>query len=162
VGLVPGGPARTEQGYLYCVDLFRTPPNFPTLSSGRPRVLGHRGWLRVPLLASPSTPSKNLCPHLALRSESCLHLGSYRPFEAIYSRWCFEHGVLCCLSSEREEGPEVVALSFSGGGAGMGAQGPMGPMGGMMMGASTRRGISDITWHPDNVCYSVLCLLLAN
>jgi protein transport protein SEC31 len=50
---------------------------------------------------------------------------------------------------------EVVALSFSGGGAGMGGQGPMGPMGGMMMGASTRRGISDIAWHPDNVCYSL-------
>ena len=32
-----------------------------------------------------------------------------------------------------------------------GCAGP--PMGGMMMGASTRRGISDIAWHPDNVRY---------
>jgi hypothetical protein len=38
----------------------------------------------------------------------------------------------------------------------MGLQGLMGPMGGMLMVASTRRGISDIAWHPDNVCYSVL------
>lgn len=53
---------------------------------------------------------------------------------------------------------EVVALSFSGGGSGIGPgghQGPMGHMGGMGMGmmGSGRRGVSDIAWHPDNVSF---------
>ena len=64
-----------------------------------------------------------------------------------------------CVGWDLRDKREVVPLSLPGGGAGMGAQGPMGPIGGMMTGASTRRGISDIAWHLDNVRYPLLSIL---